>query len=418
MTHHRDRALLLMEQGRAGMARDQLQQALRDDPHDPFLLALLALCQADLGEKAAALETARLATVHGPDTPFAHYALSCALVDLSRADEAADEARRALALDPYEGDYHAALAVAHLQRRRWADALAAADAGLEADPEHVRCANLRAQALVLLGRRDEAAGTLGEALALDPENPHTHANQGWALLHRGRPHEALGHFREALRLDPGSAWARDGLVEAMKARNPVYAVLLRYFLWMGRLDRTTQWLIIVGGVVGGRHVVRALNAQPGMEPVALGVTALYLGWVLVTWTAEQLFNLVLFLDPVGRYALTREQRIASGLLGPVLLLALAMAVAGFVSGSTPLLVGAALAAGLMVPVAATFRVSGTGRLVMGCIAGCTAALLALAAAAYFGGVFSGRETADAVVAVAAVLIVVSSWVGNVIAARS
>lgn len=416
MTHHRDRALLLMEQGRASLARDELRQALRDDPHDPLLHALLALCLADLGEKAAALETARLATVHGPDVPFAHYALATVLLDANRADEAEAAARRALALDPYEANYHAVLAEAHLHRRRWADALAAADAGLEMDAEHVRSSNLRAQALVQLGRRDEAAATLGEALARDPEDAHTHANQGWTLLHRSRPADALAHFREALRLEPGSAWARQGLAQAMKARNPVFAALLRYFLWMGRLDRGTQWVIVIGGFFAVRTATRILSAS-GMTGLALAVAAVYLAWVLVSWTADLLFNLVLFLDPLGRGALTREQKTASAVLGTVLLLALGMTVGGFATGSTPLLIGAALSAGLMVPLAAAFRAAGTGRVVMGALAGSTALLLAAAAAAQWGGVLGGAETAGSLVNVAVLVIVASSWIGNFVGSR-
>ena len=411
MTHHRDRALLLMEQGRAGMAQDELRQALRDDPDDPFLHALLALCLSDLGDRVGALDEAQLATVHGPDVPFAHYALATVLLQAERPDEADQAARLALGLDPYEADYHAVLAAAHLYRRRWADALAAADAGLEMDPSHVRSSNLRAQALVQLGRRDEAAATLGEALALDPEDPTTHANQGWTLLHRGKPPEALEHFREALRLDPTSTWAREGLAEAMKARNPVYGALLRYFLWIGRLDRGTQWVIIIGGLFAVRTLTRILNAA-GMPMAAVAVGAVYMAWVLVSWTADQLFNLVLFLDPLGRGALSREQKTASTLLGAVLLLALALAVAGFVTGSAPLLVGAGLSAGLMVPVGGAFRARGTGRVIMGALAGSTAGLLAVSAAAQWGGVFGGAETAGSLVGVAVLLIVASSWIGN------
>jgi len=112
MTHHRDRALLLMEQGRAGMAQDELRQALRDDPDDPFLHALLALCLSDLGDRVGALDEAQLATVHGPDVPFAHYALATVLLQAERPDEADQAARLALGLDPYEADYHAVLAAA------------------------------------------------------------------------------------------------------------------------------------------------------------------------------------------------------------------------------------------------------------------------------------------------------------------
>ena len=35
-------------------------------------------------------------------------------------------------------------------------------------------------------------------------------------------------------------WARVGMIEALKARNPVYRLLLLYFLWMSRLARRAR----------------------------------------------------------------------------------------------------------------------------------------------------------------------------------
>ena len=417
MTQHRQRALVLMEQGRPELAEGELRQALQHDPYDPVLHAWLSLCLHDLKRPAEALAEAREAVTLGPDLGLSHYALALALDGSGRADEAERAIGAALDLEPDDPDYLAVLAALHARRGRWDRALAAADAGLETDPEHAACANLRAQALVHLGRRDEASATLGAALSRDPENAHTHANQGWALLHRGEPRRALEHFREALRLNPHSEWARAGLVEAMKARNPVYAALLGYFLWMQRLPVGTRWIVILGGLFGFRLLSRVLRAQPGLEPVALAVAVVYLGFVLVSWTADQLFNLVLFLDPVGRHALSREQRIGAALLGVPLAAALGMAAAGFATGSDTLLVGAGLSAGLMVPLAGTLRAEGKGRLVLGVISACVAALLVAAGIAAWTSALGGMDTASGLVGVALLTIAASSWIGNFVTLR-
>ena len=67
------------------------------------------------------------------------------------------------------------------------------------------------------------------SLAHDPENPYTHQARGFALLQQGDAKGALVHFQEALRRDPQSRGARAGLVEALKAQNPLYRVVLAWF---------------------------------------------------------------------------------------------------------------------------------------------------------------------------------------------
>lgn len=222
----------------------------------------------------------------------------------------------------------------HFDQRRWQDALDAAEEGLRLDPEHAGCANLRAMALVKLGRRGEAGATIDSALAKDPENATTHANRGWTLLEQRDPARALEHFRESLRLDPDNAWARQGIVEALKARNPVYAVMLRYFLWMSKLSRRAQWGVILGGYVGNRLLAGAAAANPEIAPLVLPLRILYVAFVLLTWTAQPLFNLVLRLDRFGRLALSDEEIVESNSIGAVILLGLLSLGACIVAGST------------------------------------------------------------------------------------
>jgi tetratricopeptide (TPR) repeat protein len=170
---------------------------------------------------------------------------------------------------------------------------------------------LRAIALVHLGRRDDAARTIDGALAASPEDAVTHANQGWTLLHQGDPKRAMTHFREALRLDPTSDWARAGIVEAMKARNPIYRWLLGFFLWMSRLSPGARWGIILGGWFGNRVLRGVAATNPSLAPFIWPITTVYILFVLMTWLAPPLFNAMLRLDRDGRHALSREQIITS-----------------------------------------------------------------------------------------------------------
>jgi tetratricopeptide (TPR) repeat protein len=217
------------------------------------------------------------------------------------------------------------LAQIRCDQREWSAALKAADQGLSIDPEHSACVNLRAIALVHLGRRAEAAGAVQGALDRDPANTTTHANQGWNYLHHNDPNRALEHFREALRLDPGNDWARSGIVEAMKARNPIYRVMLAYFLWMARLSGRTQMAIVFGGWIGQRFLRGAAATNPALAPYVMPIIILYAVFVWMTWLASPLFNLTLRLSRYGRHALSREQMKTSNWILALLLLAIGSA---------------------------------------------------------------------------------------------
>ena len=240
-----------------------------------------------------------------PEFPFAHTTLARVLATRQYLDEALESAEEALRLDPTDADTYALLSLIHTQRRDWSSALHAAEQGLEHDAEHVGCNNARAMALTKLGRTAEAGTTLASALDRDPENALSHANLGWTALHDGDTKKALEHFREALRLDPTEDYARAGLVEALKARNPIYGLMLRYFLFMSRLSRRAQWGLIIGAyfatqILHGLATTQSATGGPGFIPLLIA----YFVFVVMTWISQPLFNLLLRLSRYGRHALS------------------------------------------------------------------------------------------------------------------
>lgn len=355
MNPHLSRALLLVEQSRYELAEEELRQVLAQEPQDAYAHALLGYCLTERERfDEAALEIQQ--AIHlAPDFSYAHYVQSRLLHERNLFKEALLAIREAIRLDPDDPDYCAQEAIIHLNEKRWQQALDAAERGLRNDPEHVSCTNLRAMALQKLRRKDEAAGALQTALSKNPDNSVTHANQGWALLDRGQPKEALEHFKEALRLDPGNEWARAGIVEALKARNFIYAIFLKYFFFMTRLSSGAQWGIIVGGYIGNRLLSGLARSNPDIAPWVLPLRILYIAFVILTWTAQPLFNLMLRFNRFGRLALSREQVVASNWLAAAIVLALLCIVGVFV---TPLPVTCSIAAlvfgGLIIPISGTF----------------------------------------------------------------
>jgi tetratricopeptide (TPR) repeat protein len=356
MNPNLERALLLFQQSRHDLAEAELRQALDHEPQDAYAHALLALCLAAREKFDDATAEARQAIHLGPDFPFAHYAHARVLYDRNHYPEARAAIEEAIRLDSTDADYFSLLAAIHFDEKRWPDALAAAEQGLQFDSENVGCTNLRAMAMVKLGRRAEAGATIEAALAKNPDNSLTHANQGWTLLEKGEPKKALEHFREALRLDPENEWARRGIIEALKARNLIYAVMLKYFFWMSKLSSRAQWGILLGGYFGNRLLGTLANSNPDLAAWVLPLRILYISFALLTWTADPLFNLLLRLNKFGRLVLSREQVVASNFIGTSLMLAV-LALGGCLGFGFDggWLVGALVFGLLVLPLAGTFK---------------------------------------------------------------
>jgi tetratricopeptide (TPR) repeat protein len=355
MNAHLQRATLLYDQNRYEQAETELRQALSATPEDPLAHALLALCLCHRKEFAAATEEAKQAVHFGPDWRYTHFALGWVLHDRNHLKEALEAADESVRLEPDNADSHALRSQILMGMRKWAEALGAAENGLEFDPEHVACNNLRAMALVKLGRKSEAGQTIDSTLRRAPEDAITHANKGWTCLEEGNPQQALAHFGEALRLEPNNEWARQGTVEALKARNIIYGVMLKYFLWMSKLQPNVQWGLIIGGYFANRALAALSRSQPELAPWLLPLRVLYFAFVFLSWTANPLFNLMLRLNRFGRLVLSREETVASNWVGGLLFAALISLALCFVNGFTsPFIVPAIVCGALVIPVSAIF----------------------------------------------------------------
>lgn len=388
MSQSLERARILLEQNRYDLAEREVRRALADDPQEPLAHAWLALCLSERKQHPQALESARTAVGLGPDDAYFHWVLGRIYLsadDLRAAQMSAEEAVR---IDPDDADHFALLGAVHATRRNFRDALDAAQMGLKLDPEHVQCANVRAIALTNLGRREEAGAAVRTALSRDPDNAVTHANMGYTCLHKGDYDGAFRHFREALRLEPDMEWARAGAVEALKARYAIYRLFLRYFLFMSRLNSRMQWLIIIGGYMGIRALRSVADNEPAYAPFIFPVIIAYAVFALSTWLATPVFNLLLFLHPLGRHAMSTDQRRGAMCFG-VLVVTSLVGFAMWAGTDDPLaLVTGFAGAFLTLPVTATFATHpGKRRAVMWIYTAvvCTAGLLAFAPAALLPG---------------------------------
>ena len=393
----------LIAEQRFGEAAERLGELLADEPGNAAGFALRALCLAQLGEWPGALESGRRGVAVEPEMAFAQWALAHVLTDRHDFRAALGHAREAVRLDPEEADHHALVARVEAATGRWDEALRSAEAALAIERAHPTALRVRALVLQQRGRADEADSTFLNALIENPDDSFAYAGRGWSMLRTGGDSaSAVEHFQQALRLSPDSVWAREGLVTALKARNPVYRVMLRYFFWLSALTPRGRVMIVLGGLIAYNVLRRLAAAQPALVPLIWPLLGLYLVFLLLSWTAEPIFDSLLRLDPVGKAALTRDRVSASnwviGTIAAALLLALSSLAVG--AGVLPV---ALIFGFLVLPVSGIFQcVPGWPRWTMAAI--CAAiALLAVASP------FLGAEGAALALTAAVVLIVIGTW---------
>jgi hypothetical protein len=147
------------------------------------------------------------------------------------------------------------------------------------------------------------------------------------------------------------------MVEAMKGRNPVYGIFLRWFLWMSRLGPRAVVAVVVGWFVLQR-LSRALATTP--ETAAIGTVALValLVFAWMTFAASPLFNMVLMLDPLGRHALEPAERDEARLVGGLVVVGATALVAFLVGAREVAPLVAVTALGIVIPIHIAFEVRG------------------------------------------------------------
>ncbi|MDJ0365123.1 tetratricopeptide repeat protein [Hymenobacter sp. H14-R3] len=339
------RAQLLMQQSRPDQAASELRRHLTRDPHEPVAHALLAVCLLDEeAQLPTAQQEAELAIHLAPEYDFAFYALALVQHRQHRLKEAMAAINQALALDPTDANYHHLLGSLRLQSGQLPAALQAARTGLSFDSEHAGLHSLEARTLARQGHGAAASAAARAALGHGAESSSVQAQAGWVALETNRPAEALENFREALRLDPTSEFARQGLVEALKARHWVYRTFMRFMYWVSSLGARLRLGLFIGAYAVAHFV-----------PVLLPV---YLVFAYLSWFKDALFNSLLRVNRYGRYALSPAQTLHSTHFLALLGLAAAAGLGMLLLPVPGLGTLAFVALGLLFPLVGTERLAG------------------------------------------------------------
>ncbi len=360
-----ERGIGLYELRQYPQAEEQFRKTLARTPQHAAAHAYLALsllaqhrpANPQTDQLREALSEARKAAAAAPDQAFVFYVLAWASLMNDRENEALEAAKTGMRLDPEDAWGYLIHSSVYINRSEWENALRSAEAGLRLDPQHVGLLNKRSYALIMLERMDEAEGALMTALALDPNSDTAHAHRGWLALHKNDRSAALMHFREALRLDPQSEAARKGFLSAMKARNPLYNLLLRYSLFTSRLSR--EGAVNFALALSGLHYVLHVMAQ-AFFPLYLiywPFSIMYSIFAFFTWTADAFFYLLLSLSRSGRLLLSKDEKAAGAAFGVCSALFLANVIGAIIQWEWGFAAGAVLSVMMMQPVAAIFKLS-------------------------------------------------------------
>lgn len=328
-----DRAWLLYRQKRFDLAARECLDVLARDPEAADAHLLLALCRVRAGDQDGALESARAGVRLAPGAGWAHYVLGKVRWFRDEFREAEKSLGEAVRLEPENHEHRWMQVDVFLSLGDLAKALGAADAGVRLAPQSAGLAASRGVVFYNLARRDEAEAEFRRSLSLDAGNDVAHAGLGRLALARGKADAAVGHFRDSLRLDPTDEWAREGLVDALKARYPVYGLFVRYFEWSRTLDPNVRRILTVAVAVVAYFARLAGKSLPTAATTVLGVAVLLAAlFVFLSWLAGPVFNLVLRMSPEGRLLLTPDETRSSTVVGLLLLGAALFGVAAAAGG--------------------------------------------------------------------------------------
>ncbi|CAN1512921.1 NrfG FOG, TPR repeat [Spirosomataceae bacterium] len=302
---------ILIQQKKFGEAEKLLSDLLTEDSNNIHFLSLLSEVYLQQDKFDNANRIIENAIGLSPDAPHLFYIKSRIAIQQDNLNEAEKNISQAIELDPYDADYFALLANIKIGRKQFEDALESANRALEIDAENILALNTRSTALNKLNRSEESFETIEGALREDPNNAYTHANYGWGLLEKGDHKKALEHFKEALTNDPTFDYAQSGMLEALKATNPIYRIFLKYSFFMSNLTAKYQWGVLIGFYLGFKALRTVAKNNEALQPYLIPLIVALALIAFSTWVIAPISNLFLRFNKYGQLLLDKKEKMSS-----------------------------------------------------------------------------------------------------------
>lgn len=302
---------ILIQQKKYAEAEKLLASLLTEDSNNIDYLSMLAEVNLKQDKFDNAMSIIENAIGLSPDSAYLFYIKSRIAIQQDKLTEAENNVNQAIELDSYEADYFALLANIKLSRKKFEEALQTANKALEIDAENLLALNTRSTALNKLNRSEESLETIEGALREDPNNAYTHANYGWGLLEKGNHKQALAHFKEALTTDPSFYYAQSGMLQAIKATNPIYRFFLKYSFFMSNLTAKYQWGVIIGFFLGFRVLKTIASNNEALQPYLIPLIVTLSLIAFSTWIISPISNLFLRFNRYGELLLDKKEKLSS-----------------------------------------------------------------------------------------------------------
>lgn len=321
MSNRLERAYLLFESERYGLALKECHGELSENPNGVDAKVLAAHCCIMMGDLDKAQALIRESLAMDANCPEAHRLqsnlhLSCRLFDC-----ALESAKVAIENDKTNPMHWAQYARVRMFMEDWGGVIDAAQRGLEWDAEHVECLLLLGHAQTKASRPQLAERAFHRILKSNAEQSDAFVGLGQIEMEIKNHEKALNYFREALRISPNSRDARHGASLAIANKNPVLGAV---FGWMPKLmekrGRISLFLFPVWLIVSGWSLLFNLD----LFLLTLWGFPLLISNILVTTFLayfRYIFQMVLCLSRAGRpFVLPNESR---ALIGVCLLILVA-----------------------------------------------------------------------------------------------
>jgi tetratricopeptide (TPR) repeat protein len=402
---------ILIQQRKYDAAEKILRQLLAQEPTNIQYLALLSelnLAQEKVTESANIIEDA---IGLSPDTAHLYYIKSRIDIQKDKYDDGEKSIQQAISLDPYTADYFAWFANIKLARKQYEESLRLANQALEINPEDLLALNVRSTVLIKLNRKEESFATIEGALRNDPNNAYTHANYGWGLLEKGDHKKALKHFKEALKNDPNFDYAQRGMMEALKASNPVYRLFLKYSFWIGNMSAKYQWGFIIGIYLCTRALGALANANEALSAWLIPVIILLALFAFSTWIIKPVSNLFLRFNPYGKFLLDKKEKMSSNFVAVSVGVILAGLLTYILNGDIRYVFVAVYGLAMMVPLSVMFVPSKYNSILIYTIG------LAVLGAIALGAAFANNPAFDTLASAFFIGFIAFQWVVNFLVIR-
>lgn len=309
---------ILLEQERWNEAETIVKELLSQDPENVYYLYVLSRIFIAKKQFSDALQTVEMAIGLEPDWDQLIYLQGICLYNLDKTKLALEALNHGLELNPQNNAIFGYIAYINFNEKNFEKALDYANKALEIEPEDVFALNTRSSALVKLDRQEEAFETIEGALNHDPNNDYTHANYGWGLLEKNDHKKALEHFKEALSHQPNNAYAQAGMLEAIKATNPIYRMFLKYNFWITKQTAKYQWAFLILFVFGTRIVRNVADTNQVLGNILYPIYYILIAFAVSTWLVNPISNLFLRFNTYGKLLLDKKEKLSSTLVAVAL----------------------------------------------------------------------------------------------------